>query len=166
MRFLESCEIWEWCAERTILLTDRSRPADDQALPHRKRWVYATGERPGREPSVAVACVRTLGDWQECLVWILEYGVWPSSEDWPAAYAFRGAHSEKRSLDVAPGYLFNAADVDDLATLLTQVMENGWDAVVLPIRHGAPTDVRISISHDEWLEVSSREPVEFPLAAV
>jgi hypothetical protein len=45
-------------------------------------------------------------------------------------------------------------------------MENGWDATVLPSHGGVDTDRRVVISHDEWIDVRSREPVEFSAATV
>ena len=114
--------------------------------------VYAEGERSGREPAVAAAAVRALGAWNECLVWVTEWGVWASGEDWPRFYAWRGAHGERRSLEVAPGHLFSAREAAEMEDLLTPVLENAWDATVLPALAGAPTDRRVVTSHDEWIE--------------
>ena len=166
MRFFESNEIWEWCAERGIVLEDGARPADDPSLVHRGRWLYATGERSGRESVVGADCVRALGAWDECLLWITLVGVWPSGEDWPSFYAWRGARGERRSVDVAPGYLFAADETALLREVLTQAMENAWDAFVLPVRGGAAAPIRARISHDEWIEVRGRSPVGFGVAAL
>ena len=166
MRFFEINEIWEWCAERGIVLEEGARPADDPLMVHRGRWLYATGERSGRESSVAADCVRELGSWDECLLWITLTGVWPSGEDWPTFYAWRGARGEKRSVVVAPGYLFEAGEEDLLRQVLTQVMQNAWDAFVLPASASAAARVRARISHDEWIEVQGKSPVSFGVAAV
>ena len=127
---------------------------------------YAEGERSGREPAVAAAAVRALGAWDECLAWLTGWGVWASGEDWPRFYAWRGAHGERRSLEAAPGHLFAAGEAAELEGLLTHILENGWDATLLPARGGAPTDRRVVASHDEWIDVRSRNPVEFTVAAV
>lgn len=166
MRFLEINEIWEWCGEGGIAVDDGSRPADDPSLGHRGRWLYATGERSGRETQVAADCVRALDAWDECLLWITQVGVWPSGEDWPAFYAWRGARGEKRSVDVAPGYLFSAGEEDLLRAVLAQTFENAWDAYVLPARRDGVLPMRIRVAHDEWVEVQGREPVNFGVAAV
>jgi hypothetical protein len=156
MRFLESNEIWEWCAERHIALQEDVRPADDPNFVRSGKWLYAGGERSGREPQVAVDCVRALGPWTECLVWITLTGVWASSEDWPAVYAWRGAHGERRSVDVAPGYLFETGEESKLTEVLTRIMENGWDACVLPATGRTARPIRARISHDEWIELRAR----------
>src|SRR5687768_15358387 len=98
VRFLELNEIWEWCAEHGVDVADRTVPAADSRLSHIARTQYATGQRSGREGRVAAACVRALGEWDECLLWVTLTGVWSSSEDWPAYYAMRGARGERRSL--------------------------------------------------------------------
>jgi hypothetical protein len=56
--------------------------------------------------------------------------VWPSSEDWPAFYAWRGALGERRSLEKAPAHRFVSGEVELLGELLTLAMENAWDADV------------------------------------
>jgi hypothetical protein len=165
MLFLEINEIWEWCAQRSIALDGGRKPADDPALAHRGRWLYATGERSGREPQVAADCVRALGAWNECLLWITLVGVWPSGEDWPAFYAWRGAQGEKRSVGIAPGYLFAAGEEDLLRDVLTQVFENAWDAYVLLASDNAALPIRARVSHDEWVEMQGKDPVSFGVAS-
>lgn len=87
MRFFEINEIWEWCAERGIALEDNARPTAEPRLSHAVRSFYANGGRSGREPAVAAAAVRALGPWDECLLWVTQVGVWPSTEDWPTRRA-------------------------------------------------------------------------------
>lgn len=173
MDVLDHTLIWDWCRANGVPLAGEDanppapiRLADDPTLDQRARVFYAEGERSGREPAVAAAAVRALGAWDECLVWVTEWGVWPSGEDWPQFYAWRGAHGEPRSLEAAPGHLFRATESPDLQEMLTRVMENGWDATVLPSRGGVAADRRVVISHDEWIDVRSRAPVEFSVAAV
>lgn len=167
MRFLEISEVEVWCDEHRIALEESEvGVAPDPRLPHAVRTLYANGKRSGREPAVAAAAVHALGDWDECLLWITLVGVWPSSEDWPAYYALRAAEGERRSLDIAPGHLFESGERAKLERFATSAMENGWNAFVLPARAGQPTNVRFCISHDEWVELQGREPVEFPPMAV
>jgi hypothetical protein len=172
MEFLDHTLIWDWCRGCGVALAgDGADPpvpirlADDPTLELRARLLYAEGSRSGREPKFAAAAMRALGQWDECLVWITEWGVWPSGEDWPRFYGWRGAHGERRSLDEAPGQLFRASEASELHDLLTLVMENGWDATVLPTRDGTVSDRRVVVSHDEWIEVRSRRPIEFNVAA-
>jgi hypothetical protein len=91
--------------------------------------------------------------WDECVVWIRNWGIWPSSEDWPRYYAWRGGLGECRSLQVAPGHRFELAEQDLLTELVARIMENGWDADVLCSRSGRADRLRGKICHDEWYEI-------------
>jgi hypothetical protein len=166
MRFLEINEVWDWCSGTGFPLDDRARLVEDPTLSERVKWLYATGERSGREPALAADAVHALGEWDECLLWVTEWGVWPSGEDWPRYYAARGALGERRSLESAPAQLFAPSERALLIEFLTQAMENGWDAWVLPASDDRPTGRRLRISHDEWLELATSQPVEFPRKAV
>src|SRR5437899_7473077 len=166
MRFIETNEIEQWCADHGVPLAADATLPDDPALVHKKRATYARGGRSGREWAVAAACVQALGRWDDCLLWVRSWGIWPSGEDWPAYYALRGAQGELRSLQKAPGHLFTGAEQELLATLLTHVMQNGWDADVLPVSSTPTATRRVHVSHDEWLEVRSTTPTDFtPVAA-
>jgi len=162
VRFIEINEIREWCKERGVQLAEDGTLLDDPTLSHHKGAVYARGHRSGAEPSVAATCVRALGRWDECLLWVRGWGVWGSGENWPAYYALRGARGERRSLDKAPGHLFNGDEKEQFVRFLAQVMENAWDADVLIV----PKIKRIHVSHDEWLELRSTTPTDFAPVAV
>jgi hypothetical protein len=79
--------------------------------------------------------------------------VWPSGEDWPQFYAWRGALGERRSLEKAPGHRFDPGETLLLAALLKVIMENAWDADVLCSVRGRADKLRARISHDEWFEL-------------
>jgi hypothetical protein len=166
MRFLEINEIWAWCAEFGVALDQQVRPAVDHGLSKRARWLYADGQRSGREPGLARSAVQTLGAWDECLLWVTQVGVWPSTEDWPTYYAMRGGFGERRSIDVAPGHLFVPGEAELLIQFLTVTMANGWDAFALTECNGRVSGTRVQISHDEWIELQSNKPVSFDVAAV
>ena len=160
MRFFEINELWSWCEERGIAVEDSARPSPDARLTHQARVFYADGNRSGREPAVAAACMQALGEWDECLLWVTLVGVWPSTEDWPRYYLARAQNDERRSLDVAPGHWFQRIERDALLGFLTQTMENGWDAYVLPASNGAAANRRLRVSHDEWAELQSSAALE------
>ena len=106
---------------------------------------------------MAAACVRAIGRWDECLLWIQTWGVWPSGEDWPAYYALRGDQGERRSLDTAPGHLFETGEHALFSHFVTLVMENAWDADIIVV----PKIMRIHIDHDELVELRSNMAIEF-----
>src|SRR5438105_873829 len=122
MRFLEANEIAQWCEEHRISVDDDGNPR--QSADVLDRITFAEGRRSGREAAVAARCLGQLGPWNECLLFVRQTGIWPSSEDWPGYYAARGSHGERRSLEVAPGHLFGKHEQVELTRFLTMAMEN------------------------------------------
>ena len=154
MNYLEHNEVWAWCDQHRVALVDsRAEPAPEERLGRAWRDVYGATGPSGREPEVAATAVAAVGSWTECLVWVVLWGVWASSEDWPAYYSVRGARGERRALDVAPGHLYTADDHALLLTDLAQLMTFGWEAHVLPVVGTQPPSTRLFISHDGWVEL-------------
>lgn len=152
MEFLEDNQIAEWASERAL----PRGPGLEVVLPAfetRYRSTYADGRRSGREALSAADLVARLEAWDECLVWIRSWGIWASGEDWPEFYAWRGGLGERRSLEKAPGHLFERDEGQPLVELLTLVMQNAWDADVLCARAGRADRAFARISHDEWYEI-------------
>ena len=147
VEFLEDNEICQWANMRGLPCESASGftvqlPDIEAGAP----IAYAAGRRSGREAAAARDLVRSLGEWDECLAWIRRWGVWPSSEDWPAFYAWR-------ALDKAPGHRFDRHERPLLIELVTLMMENAWDADVLCCRRGRADGLRAKISHDEWYQI-------------
>ena len=152
MEFLEINEICEWAKERG-LITGADFSVELPNLQSKYDAVYAHGSRSGSEHASAEELVRWLGAWDECLVWIREWGIWPSGEDWPTFYAWRGARQERRSIEKAPGHRFEPEERTQLVELVTLVMENAWDADLLCSVSGRADVVRAHVCHDEWFEI-------------
>lgn len=103
MHFLEDNQIREWCAGYAIAPVDDrlvDSPGISLAL---RRTFYQAVDPEGQEETIAKLCCEKLGAWDECLLRVKGWGIWPSSENWPAYYAARGEQNEARSLDTAPG---------------------------------------------------------------
>jgi hypothetical protein len=152
VEFLEGNQIRAWAVAHG-LASAKGRELRLPELPVVYRRQYAHGRRSGEEAAAAADLSARLGEWDECLVVITLWNVWPSSEDWPAFYAWRGARGERRSLNIAPGHLLSRSEQVLLTELLTLVMENAWDADMLPSWHGQATSLRAKICHDEWCEI-------------
>ncbi len=168
MRFLEIDQIAEWCEEQVLVVhPDWTRPrlVPDDTLSYRSRVVYSPTGRSGLESRAAETCIAALGSWRECLLWVVDWGVWSSHEDWPLYYLRRGERGEKRDLQTAPGHLFDSTEQSELHGFLTLVLENGWDAHLLPDTANL-AGRRIWCSHDGWSELHSRVEDELKLPTV
>jgi len=165
MRFLYQNECAEWCRARGAEIGEYFSLLPDPSLVCSEEIVFASQGSVGLEPQVARACLGALSDWDECLLWITVTGVWPSSEDWPAFYALRGVRGERQSVGEKPGHLFGTRDRDDLGIFLLAVLNNGWDAHLLPSKAG---DIphRFSISHDGWVRTHAIQHLGFKLESV
>jgi hypothetical protein len=149
---LEVNEICEW-AERRGLITGNGFSVELPRLRSTYRAVYGQGSRSGLENAAAQELVSRLGPWDECLLWIREWGVWPSGEDWPTFYAWRGVRKERRSIEKAPGHRFKPDERTELVELVTLVMENAWDADLMCSVSGRADVMWAHVSHDEWFEI-------------
>jgi hypothetical protein len=154
MRFLHINECAEWCREQGATVADPWHLTADPTLSTSTRIVFAPDGSLGLEPQVAEACITTLGHWRECLLWVTAWGIWPSTENWPAFYALRAQAGEPTGLDYKPGHLFLPPAAALLQKYLQQVLQNGWDAHLLPSANGHISR-RFSLSHDGWVSLAT-----------
>lgn len=94
-----------------------------------------------------IANVFNWGD--EALLWIDEYGMWPSCEDMNLFSGFRRSLGEASSLHEKPGHIMSKNDTATLATLLSIVLYFSWGAVFIP----ESKEYTIRISHDEIISI-------------
>lgn len=90
--------------------------------------------------------------WQT-LLWITEWGIWPSTENWHMYYKLRQAYADQRLLQEAPGHLFVGYESEDLSSFLQLAMLNGWGGYVLTeINY-----VNAFFSHDGYVDFFAAE---------
>jgi len=94
----------------------------------------------------------------ESLLWINEYGIWPSSEDRPLFEGFRKSLGESALLIEKPGHIFSKQDLSAISSLLAMVLYFCWGAVIAPTNKS----LIIRISHDEMLDIYSQDKKVLP----
>lgn len=109
------------------------------------------------------ACIEVMGSWDECLLWVTQTGVHAYLENWPAFYALRGKDNERNSLWEKPGHLFLWEERERLCAYLDNVLNNFWDALILPATYGQPEALRLRTSHDDYVALWSSTPRQFSL---
>jgi hypothetical protein len=82
------------------------------------------------------------------LLWVTEWSIWRSSENWHLYYKLRQSYGDLRLLHEAPGHLFLGHESEDLASFLQLAMLNGWGGYVLT--HAGY--VNAFFSHDEYID--------------
>lgn len=81
------------------------------------------------------------------MLWITEWGIWSSSENWNLYYQLRRSHGDQRLLQEAPGHLFLGHESEDLATFIQLALMNGWGGYLLTELNY----VNVFFSHDEYI---------------
>jgi hypothetical protein len=94
---------------------------------------------------------------QPALMWITEWGIWPSSENLHMYYRLRESHGDRSLLVEAPGHLFLEYEAEDLASFLQLSMLNGWGGYVLT----EANYVNLFFSHDEYINFFSKDKSNF-----
>ena len=82
------------------------------------------------------------------LLFVTEWDVWPSSENWHLYYKLRQTYGDDRLLADVPGHLFFEHEVEDHASFLQLSMLNGWGGYVLT----EANYVNAFFSHDEHID--------------
>ncbi|MGH6935528.1 MAG: hypothetical protein ACRED2_04970 [Methylocella sp.] len=127
-----------------------------------KQWPVLPGKSQflirldGHRPPASTAMARRLAGWlsrtKTCLVWMTEWGIFPSNEDWPLLRKLRQKAGDERGLQEAPGQVFGADENGELASFLDLVIRSGWGGHILAVR----ASVYMFISHDEFVHVECR----------
>jgi hypothetical protein len=103
----------------------------------------------GRKTAIGRALASHFNTADESLLWIHEFGIWPSSEDPNLFERFRQSLGEPRPLFDAPGHIFTQTDLKDVASLLSLVLYFIWGAVLYCPTKG----LGIEIDHDEFITI-------------
>lgn len=90
---------------------------------------------------------------EEALLWITEWGIWPSCEDWKLFYVFRESIGEHRPLIEKPSHLFSSQDLDSVTSIVSMVLYFLWGALII----SPANNLIIRISHDEIMDVFVKE---------
>jgi hypothetical protein len=139
MRTLTKNEATAWCRGHGVALDDRGRPVKPE-----NAKVFLIPPDSGRKIALVAGELRAFESVPEYLVWITEWGVWPSSERPHIFDRFRASYGEHRTLADVPGHAFQATEYEDAQSLVTLCVLFLWDVFVV-----APGCAVLHFSHDE-----------------
>ncbi|MGH7485542.1 MAG: hypothetical protein ACREMY_08050 [bacterium] len=134
----EECDEW---------LTGRQRQKPDE-VPDAQTEHVRYPSKPYQIRHLAYWIATSLSFRLPTLLWITEWGIWPSSENWHLYYKLRQTYGDYRLLDEAPGHLFLEHETEDLSSFLQVAMLNGWGGYVLTQADRA----NAFFSHDEYID--------------
>src|SRR2546423_368930 len=116
MRFLTDDESAAWAATLACSASPPKLPSvATSALPHLRIGL------PSDYSALLAYCrtiSRLLAPRSSCLLWVVTWGVWSSSENWHLYYRLRQSYHDERLLNEAPGHLFLDYEEPDLVSYL------------------------------------------------
>jgi hypothetical protein len=147
LRFYSQQECEEWLSGR-----ERQKPGVEPGR-HTQRVAYPP--EPHQIFFYAHWIATSLTFRRPALLWITEWGIWPSSENWHLYYNLRHTYGNHRLPHEAPGHLFLEHAAEDLGSFLQVAMLNGWGGYVLT----QANYVIAFFSHDEYIDFFAQEDV-------
>jgi len=146
MRFLTKEESIKWCNNQGITLSSRSLP--EMQKPDVE---IVTFPFPNYLKFVALSKVLSKSALQgeECLLWVSDFSVWPSSENLPLYYKLRNSYTDFDLLIQRPGHLFAKHEIEDLTNFLHLGLLFGWDCYLI----SDLDKTRVFISNDEMIDL-------------
>jgi hypothetical protein len=140
LRFYTESECEDWIARRGL---KKHTPASELS---RERFAFPTTS--GRIRFLSHWIATSLPYQAPALLWITQWGIWPSSENWHLYYKLRQGYGDQRLLDEAPGHVFLKHESEDLASFLQLAIMHAWEGYLF-----TETDyVTTFISHDEYVD--------------
>ncbi len=144
MQLLSKDECRSWASQHGFRVNESFRhPIANEVA---ERLDFLIPSDTGARVALARALWENTGAGAETLLWITDWGVWPSGEHPPLADAARRGLGVDRPLIEAPGHLVTPAESDAGMSILVLSILFLWDCWVLPIGNRPSA----FISHDEF----------------
>ena len=108
----------------------------------------------GRKTALSRVLVSFFDTDEEALLWINEFGIWPSSEDRYLFEGFRRFLGERSPVHEKPGHIFSKDDLDAVRSLVAMILYFVWGGIMYSPAKG----LTIKMSHDEFITMFARDP--------
>jgi hypothetical protein len=141
MKSLTRKQAKEWCRTQRIPTSSFGAPSTDGL---RTRFQIPSSRIERR--SLAGLHLKAFASEPRSLVWITEWGVWPSIDLTDDFIALRSAAGESRHLEEIPAQLVSQSDFGYLCAVVSMALESLWDIHIIGVRGRK----RLFYSHDEW----------------
>ena len=155
MRFYSPIECAEWCSHLQVPLDSQRRPARELTHSHRLRCNFPPLFTQLIWFSRAIESA--LQPRHDCLLWVTDWGLFPSNENHHLYYRLRQSYGDVRLLHEAPGHLCLDYERPEVVTLIHLCILFGWDIHLIPsVGYG-----RAFVCHDEWAEIGFDNQSQF-----
>ncbi len=149
MKIIDKKETMEWLSERGLL--DSKGELSFSNYPEMLQF-RIPGDS-GKKNVLSRIITSIISPHGNGLIWIDEYGVWPSCEDMNLFNRFRMSFGEICELNEKPGHVFMKDEVPDVSSLIVLVLFFCWGAVIVSDNG----KLIIRISHDEMIDFFAKD---------
>lgn len=149
MKIIGKQETILWLSERGLIGPDGKLSLS--SFPHRTSCKIPVDAGLKNRFSKLLASLHD--DDEEALLWINEYGIWPSREDWVLFDGFRRSLGEDGPIYMKPGHIFSKNDIQPVGSLLAMVLYFSLGAVLVSAQKGAV----IKVSHDDFIDIFAQD---------
>jgi hypothetical protein len=117
---------------------------------------FSTPKDSGEKVALARLLVKIFASLKstEIILYISEWGIWPSSENMEIFDSYRLAKGETRTLEEAPIHRFASANDPTLLGLLCLALYFIWGVELF----NSEGKCLFSLNHDEWFEIRTSNP--------
>jgi hypothetical protein len=154
MKTFNAADARQWCERHHVSLGPRGKPVLFEAGLFKSRLAIPTAA--SKHFAFCRLIEELLRPWGRCLLWVTEWGVWESSENWQLFYRLRQSYGDNSLIEEHPAQLFLEHEAFDLISFIQTGIGAGWDFVLLTNSDYS----RVSVSHDEWIEFIARDELE------
>lgn len=152
MRIVDKTEAMEWLSLRGI--TDSEGRIAKSLFP-RQATRYIEKDS-GAKTGFARVLASHFSEFDESMLWIDEWGIWPTSENHDLFNGYRQSLGETRPVRDRPAHICTPTDEAAVFSLLSMVLYFVWGAVLA----ASSGEVVVRISHDEWVDVYAKDVTE------
>jgi len=152
MKTIDKIQVLDWLSKKEFLGSNNNFLIPDFDFSYHFEITKDSGTKTSISRELGALIKNYSG---ESLLWINEYGIWPSCEDVNLFTGFRKSIGEKESVYMKPGHLFQTEDIDNIQSIIAMVLYFVWGAIILT----EPKDMVIRISHDEYITIYSKEDI-------
>jgi len=149
MKTIDKNQVFEWLSKRNLLDNNSGLTVSDFPFSHSFRITGDSGTKTNISRAIGALVTNYSG---ESLLWINEYGIWPSCEDFNLFDGFRRSLGEKEPVYIRPGHLFCVEDIDNIQSIIAMVLYFVWGALIVT----ESKDIIVRISHDEYIDIYSK----------
>lgn len=153
MKIIDESQVLNWLSQRNFLSSSNRILIPDYPFSYSFKITADSGVKTKISGAI---CTFFIDHHGESLLWIDEYGIWPSCEDDNLFNGFRKSIGEIEPVYIKPGHLFRTEDMANIQSIIAMILYFVQGAVIVT----DSGDIVVRISHDEFIDIYSKNNVD------